>query len=341
MSANRNEKPMRNRTLVYALFCVLMTTVACGEATIYDETGGAVSSTISTTSGQTLGGKSDSPIQQSEPKRAFDAETCSYDPADPYEPRARFQVGPFQGECLDTEIRRPVQILSVEGEQFTTLELANVFHDGGYWIAKIPAHSVNEVYFQLEYFPAVVPAGHTQIRIEFIEPVELTGQSQWNLGRKQSIYNLVLSAEAVPRIGDKYDLVKGMKDHFGLALRVTSLGARYDSMILEKNHHVEQWRLQLTEREKKDLLLFYAYESEALGLETTYHTLFRNCTTELIRNLDGVVHYTLGEKIKKFLTKGTEFYPNIIRAALIARGLLPLNQSTDWYPLEEDPTFPW
>ena len=50
--------------------------------------------------------------------------------------------------------------------------------------------------------------------------------------------------------------------------------------------------------------------------------------------------YTVGENIKKFLTKVTEFYPNIIRAALIARGLLPLNQSTDWYPLEEDPSFP-
>ncbi len=110
-------------------------------------------------------------------------------------------------------------------------------------------------------------------------------------------------------------------------------------MIEEQNHHVEQWRLQLTEEEKSELLLFYAYESEALGLEDTYHTLFRNCTNELIRTLDGVVYYTAGEQVKKFLTKVTEFYPNIIRAALIARGLLPLNQSTDWYPLEEDPSF--
>ena len=56
--------------------------------------------------------------------------------------------------------------------------------------------------------------------------------------------------------------------------------------------------------------------------------------------LDGVVEYTFGERIKRFLMKVTEFYPNAIRAALIARGLLPLDQSTDWYPLEEDPAFP-
>ena len=140
-------------------------------------------------------------------------------------------------------------------------------------------------------------------------------------------------------MGDSYDLFKGMKDHFGMAMRVTSLAARYESMIVEQDHHVEQWILQLTEQEKEELLTFYAYESEAVGMEETYHTLFRNCTNELIRILDGVVQYTIGENIKKFLTKATEFYPNIIRAALIARGLLPLNQSTDWYPLEEDPTF--
>ena len=132
-----------------------------------------------------------------------------------------------------------------------------------------------------------------------------------------------------------------MQNHFGLALRVTSLAARYKSMIVEQDHHVEQWILDLTEREKSELLVFYAIESEALGLDETYHTLFRNCTTEMVRNLDGVVRYTIGENIKKFLMKATEFYPNIIRAALIARGLLPLNQSTDWYALESDPTFPW
>ena len=270
----------------------------------------------------------------------FDADKCSYDPADPFEPRARFTKGPWKGECLDTKTRRPVKVLIEPDEHSTTLELANVFHDDGYWLASVPIKAVAGVYFQLEYFPAVVPAGHTQLRIEFHEPVKLVGHSLWNLGQQAEIYNLVLSAEAVPRVGDSYDLIKGMQDHFGLALRVTSLAARYESMVVEQGHHVEQWILQMTEEEKEEILVFYAYESEALGLETTYHTLFRNCTNELIRNLDGVVDYTVGENIKKFLTKVTEFYPNIIRAALIARGLLPFNQSTDWYPLEQDPSFP-
>ena len=53
----------------------------------------------------------------------------------------------------------------------------------------------------------------------------------------------------------------------------------------------------MTPEERRALILFYAYESEALGLEETYHTLFRNCTTELIRTLDAVVNYTVGEQI--------------------------------------------
>jgi len=271
---------------------------------------------------------------------AFDPELCAYDPADPYEPRARFEIGPWTGECLDTQTRRPVEVLASPEQSSNSLELANVFHDDGYWFASIPTDAIENVYFQLEYFPAVVPAGHTQIRVEFSEPVILSGHSSWNLGDEQQIYNLVLSAEAVPRVGDGYDLFRGVQNHFGLALRVTSLAARYESMIVEQDHHVEQWRLMLTEEEKVDLLTFYTEQSDELGLGSTYHTITRNCTTEIVRSLDGVVRYTTGEQIRRFLLRATEFYPNIVRAALIARGLLPLDQSTDWYALEEDPSFP-
>ena len=89
-------------------------------------------------------------------------------------------------------------------------------------------------------------------------------------------------------------------------------------MIVEQDHHVEQWRLMLTEEEKVDLLTFYTEQSDELGLGSTYHTITRNCTTEIVRSLDGVVRYTAGEQIRRFLLRATEFYPNIVRAALIA-----------------------
>ena len=60
---------------------------------------------------------------------------------------------------------------------------------------------------------------------------------------------------------------------------------------------------------------------------------------EIIEILDGIALYSWRERVQKFLVKVTEIYPNIVRAALIARGLLPLDQSTDVEPLEEDAEF--
>ena len=214
-----------------------------------------------------------------------------------------------------------------------------MFHQGAFWIAFIPESAVSQVFFQLEYFPAVIPAGHTQLRVEYRTPVILYGQSSSVKGRRDEVLDLTLSIEAVTRDGDSYDLLKGTQEHFAIAYRVTTMEARFESMILRQGHHVEQWRLMLDEEEAEALLSRYVSESAHHQLDYSYHTLFKNCTTEIIETLDGVMNYSWREQVQRFLVKVTEIYPNIVRAALIARGLLPLDQSTDWAPLEEDEIF--
>ena len=115
--------------------------------------------------------------------------------------------------------------------------------------------------------------------------------------------------------------------------------ARFENMVLRQGHHVEQWRLLLEDEEAEALLPHYVSESAVYQIDYSYHTLLRNCTTEIIASLDGVVSYSWREQVQRFLVKVSEIYPNIVRAALIARGLLPLDQSTDWAPLEEDEVF--
>ena len=269
---------------------------------------------------------------------------CTFDADDVYEPRSVFESGPWEGVCHDTQRRRPTGFVDDEvavryqdvNNQYV---LYNVFHEDGFWIAFVPYNSVKRVYFQLEYFPAVIPAGHTQLRLEYDRPVILYGQSGHLKGRIDQTRNLTLSIEAVTRVGDKYDLFKGAQEHFAIAYRVTSMEARFDSMITKQDHHVEQWRLNLTPTELEALLPHYVSISANHHLAFSYHTLFKNCTTEIIEILDGIGEYTWRERVQKFLVKVTEIYPNIVRAALIARGLLPLNQSTDWFPLEEDEAF--
>ena len=77
--------------------------------------------------------------------------------SDPYEPRSRFEWGPFEGECHDTFKRRPIVRLS--GDQAEAFEdsaghfvVANVYHDGAFWTAYVPRDAVEDVFFQLEYF---------------------------------------------------------------------------------------------------------------------------------------------------------------------------------------------
>ena len=219
------------------------------------------------------------------------------------------------------------------------LVINNLYHRGSFWVAFIPERDVSNVYFQLEYFPAVIPAGHTQLRVEYQRPVILYGQSPSVKGLRDEIFDLTLSIEAVTRPGDQYDLLKGTQEHFAVAYRVTSMEARFEDMVLRQGHHVEQWRLLLEQDEADMLLLHYIAESAEHQLEHSYHTLFKNCTTEIIEILDGVAIYSWRERVQRFLVKVTEIYPNIVRAALIARGLLPLDQSTDIEPLEEDTEF--
>ena len=63
-------------------------------------------------------------------------------------------------------------------------------------------------------------------------------------------------------------------------------------MITAQDHHVEQWRLKLNPTESEALLPHYVDVSTSHDLDFSYHTLFKNCTTEIIEVLDGIGEYT-------------------------------------------------
>src|SRR5262245_61129481 len=96
---------------------------------------------------------------------------CSLDPADPFEPRAAMPRGPFAGRCLDTSEERSIRILSpaeaapygLTPDSDRAFVIANVRHAGRYWVAQIDPSAAEDVVFQVEYFPAIVPAAHTQL----------------------------------------------------------------------------------------------------------------------------------------------------------------------------------
>jgi len=276
---------------------------------------------------------------------ALGGPNCVFDEQDPFEPKSRIPKGDHQGECYDTRKARSLVTLSAEdakkygGSAKDVLTVANISHKGSFYVGHIPLAGLKNAIFHLEYFPAVVPAGHTQLRLQFDErmPVTLVSQSKAGPTRVERVTDLVMSVEAIGQPGYQYDIFKGMDNQFGAVYRLTSLEEKYDHMVRKQNHRVEQWKLNVTHEELRTILVKYVAKSEERAMNFMYHTLSLNCTNEIIAALDDGMNYSLREKFGKFTAKTTDFYPNVIRISLIKRGLLPLGKGNDLVELKDDP----
>jgi len=277
----------------------------------------------------------------------FDATSCTFEANDPFETRERISKGPNKDLCLDTRKSRPVvrlnelQAKNYGGSAPEVLTVANVSHMGKFYVAHIPSNKIKSAIFQLEYFPAVVPAGHTQLRLQFEEgsPVTLVSQARGGETAVHRVQDLVLSVEALGQPGFKYDIFKGMKDHYAAVYRITSLDEKYEHMVTKQKHRVEQWKLKGSPDEAKKIIVSYVETSEKNGMRAMYHTIERNCTNEIVAAIDAGMNYSLFEKIGRFTAKTIDFYPNVIRISLQKRGLLPrLGRGNDLPELDKDPT---
>jgi hypothetical protein len=282
---------------------------------------------------------------QYEQVEGFDPARCSFDQNDPFEPRSRISKGPNSGLCLDSRKARPLAVLNelqaknYGGSATGYLSVANVSHLGRYYVAHIPVQKIKAAIFQLEYFPAIVPAGHTQLRLQFEQgsPVTLVSQSKNGDTAVHQVQDLVLSVEALGQPGYKYDIKKGMEDHYAVVYRLASLEDKFDHMVTKQKHRVEQWKLNVSAKEAQKILETYVKNSQSNGTNGMYHTLLRNCTTEIVEAVDAGMEYNLFEKFGKFTAKTTDFYPNVIRISLQKRGLLPrFGKANDLPELDKD-----
>ena len=270
---------------------------------------------------------------------------CVFEEKDPFEPRSRLPKGDNAGKCYDTRKARSIVRLTEEqaknygGSAKDVLTVANISHKGKFFVGHIPLASLKAAIFQLEYFPAVVPAGHTQVRLQFDEklPVTLISQSTAEPTIVDRVTDLVMSVEALGQPGYQYDIFKGMDDQFGAVYRLTSLEEKYDHMVRKQNHRVEQWKLDMKPEEMRTALVKYVAKSQERGMNFMYHTIKLNCTNEIVAAIDDGMDYSLREKFGKFTAKTTDFYPNVIRISLIKRGLLPLGKGNDLEELAKDP----
>jgi hypothetical protein len=277
---------------------------------------------------------------------------CTLDPGDPFEPHASMPRGPFAGRCLDTSEERSIRILSPDQaaayglapDRDRIFVIANLRHAGRYWVAEIDPQAVEEVILQVEHFPAIVPAAHTQLCFRFRPGqgprlVPQIGPADPGLTR---LTDLVYSVEAAYLVhGEPYDLVKGMQNHYATAYRFVSLESRYRQMVFHDHHRVEQIRLKLAPEERRRLLIRALRDSDTAQLGRMYHTLALNCTTELIRAIDRSVTYSAWQRLLAAVTFFLDRVPTECRGQLALRGLIPDRDEPPLPDLEKDRGLPF
>jgi hypothetical protein len=272
---------------------------------------------------------------------------CVLNPSDPFDWGWTLAGGPNAGKCLDTTQERSIYVISdgvAESFGFHPepglIYFANFAHDGKFWIAQLDPQGVDEAIFQIENFPAIVPAAHTEMRFKMKPGHNVQLIEQDNRGRqRRNIRDFVFSIEAVtPNDGESYGLITGEENHFALAYRFVSMADRFKDMVTIDHHKTRQLLLNLTDAEKTALLVNAVETSENGQITSYYSTLFKSCTTELFQLIDQTVPYDFGERVKIFLGSLIldQIDPPEAGIGLSARDLLKPNGQSKLADLDKD-----
>jgi len=162
----------------------------------------------------------------------------------------------------------------------------------------IDPSKIKDVYFLIEPFAPEFIAAHAMMCYEFDE-----GGIQASDGSKEN--RLVVSVEARLQEGQTYSLVDGMKGKFP---NVYQLGTWNDTMqrrCLTQGHKIVRYRLNLSPKQKQQLVRNALHESFKDHGEDIYNTVRNNCFNSQIRMLNSVL--SPKKQIFEWLVPGAVF----------------------------------
>ena len=215
-------------------------------------------------------------------------ESCAKYINDQYEPTRLMPKGPFAGNCLNVEERRNFKLLEETEKDYT---IANFYHNEKFWIAIIPKGEVfKRTILQVEYFPPEFLAAHTQMRFDLKEGKKITliGQNETNKNEVVDLNSLVISFEAVRTyLNPKYDLLKGLLNHFAMGARMFSLQTSYEKIVNKQGHKNDQVVIDFNSEELPRLFKYYIQRgNQNVNHDEMYNTLTNNCTTEAYEGME-------------------------------------------------------
>lgn len=205
---------------------------------------------------------------------------------DPFVDDYFFQSGPYRGQRVDTDTRRSLKIIERGSE---TIEIANIAHGGKFYRARVDLKKIKHVIFQIVHFEAIVPAAHTQLRFDLLEGEDLELVNQYDENDKVRTRSLIYSLEANTQPGDEYDLIQGMKKKYKIAHRARSFEDVVETQILNDRSEIDQYLLNFNPEVSAKILVELFEQAEKEGMRKFYHTLRKNCTTELFKAINRVV----------------------------------------------------
>jgi hypothetical protein len=224
---------------------------------------------------------------------------CVGDKEDPFEMGAVMPGGFFKGQCIDAENNRPPFVLSSVAALNSELdaqpiEVANIRHANQWWIGRIEPDSIDRVYYEIVEYRSSYPGirnDHVEIRFVFKKnsPIQLRSQVVTQ-NKREELDDLVVSHNAYGVHGLGFNPFLGVQNRFAILGRMVSTYDRANDEIVNENGRVYQIELNLSDRQKYDLLLKAVQrDSQMIGYKWLYHTLFMNCAVSLFDLLDATI----------------------------------------------------
>jgi hypothetical protein len=214
---------------------------------------------------------------------------------------------------------------------------ANFWHHDRWHVARIPPAPVADVIVHVERVAHSFPGAHSQIRFRLSPGREVTLQPQSPDSEPDptAIGDLLYTVEGNFPPGTSSNPRGGFQQS-GIAYMLMSLRDKAEIMRVEGVlPRVHQYRLEIDDSAKQAVLLRALDIATRAESHKMFNLLRRNCTTEAIRVIDGVVHYPAWRRLLAAVTY--DGLPEAMHLYLGERGLLgPESRMPD---LAEDPSW--
>lgn len=222
--------------------------------------------------------------------------SCKEDLNDLFDPGLEIDFGSYKGKCLNVSTVRPPVITYLDN---SVMEVANFYHDGRYWIARIPQDKVTSVMFQgvpfESYIFGLIKIAHAQLRFKLSQPIELRAQSG-DTNLRDSVNDIIISSTATRPKGVAFNILKGKS--FAITTRVLSTTARAVEEISEDKSDIHQYELKLSTHQMNRLLSITISEAARIGYSDRYSLLANNCSVKILDAVD--VSFARPKGVKSF-----------------------------------------